>query len=189
MNTITKTIISLVICTIAFTNVSANISLFSDHRSFAVGDILTVHIQETSRATASSQSRQDRRQGNSINLQPGQGALGFIPMAGAGSNTEVNFRGDANTTRDASLSARMTVTIIEIDANGNLIIEGSRVVEINGEEETTILTGRVRSQDIGANNTIHSHNIADARISYSGSGPVSQATRVGLVSRFLNFIF
>ena len=188
---IKNTIISIIVCLLTTPSLGASLftSLFSDHRSFAVGDILTVQISETSRASASSQTTTDRNQRNNLNLNAGQGALGFIPMAGMGSNISSNSNGKADTKRDASLTSRMTVTIIDIDERGNLVIEGTRVVKINGEDEITTLTGRVRSQDIGANNTIHSHNIADAVISYSGKGAVADASKVGILTRFWNMLF
>jgi len=164
-------------------------SLFSDHKSFSIGDILTVQIAEQSRASSSSQSRTGRQMDHGMSIQAGQGPLSFIPMTGMGGSANNSFRGDANTTRDASLNSRMTVRIVDIDQNGNLVIEGTRVVSINGEDEITTLTGIVRPQDVGADNSIHSHNIADAKISYKGKGPINEGSRVGVVTRFFNFLF
>ena len=164
-------------------------SFYSDHKSFEVGDILTVNISETSRATSSSQSRTARNQDHNMNIEAGTGPMRFIPATGMGGSSSNNFRGDANTTRDASLSSKMTVRIVDIDLNGNLIIEGSREVLINGENEITSLQGIVRPQDVSSNNTIHSHNIADAKISYTGKGAITQGAKVGFISRIFNFLF
>ena len=164
-------------------------SLFSDHKSFAVGDIITVEIAESSKATSSSQSRTDRSQNHNMNVQAGQGALSFIPLTGMSGASQNNSKGDANTSRDASLTSRMTVRIIDIDMNGNLIIEGSRSVAINGEDETTTLRGVIRPKDVSPNNVIASHNIADAKISYSGKGVVNEGSRVGMITRFVNWLF
>jgi len=164
-------------------------SLYSDHKSFSIGDILTVNISEASKASSSSQSRTGRSQDVEMGIDPGVGPLRFIPMAGYSGGSSNSFKGDANTTRDASLSSKMTVRIVDIDLNGNLMIEGSRIVSINGEDETTTLQGIVRSQDVAADNSIYSHHIADAKISYSGKGPVNEGSKVGLISRFFNFLF
>ena len=173
------------------TTLSANLftSLYSDHKSFSIGDILTVDIAEQSRASSSSQSRTGRSMDHGVNVHAGQGPLNFIPMTGMGGSSTNNFRGDANTTRDASLSSRMTVTIVDIDDNGNLMIEGSRTVSINGEDEITTLKGTVRSQDVGANNIVSSQHIANAEISYKGKGPINEGSRVGIFSRIFNFLF
>ncbi|MCK9328975.1 MAG: flagellar basal body L-ring protein FlgH [Candidatus Cloacimonetes bacterium] len=174
---------------VSFLNASFYTSLYSDHKSFSIGDILTVNISETSKASSSSQSNTERSLSTNMNIQAGQGPLDFIPLSGMGGSSSNNFKGDANTSRDASLSAKMTVSIVDIDSNGNLMIKGSRVVTINGEDEITTLEGVVRSQDVGADNTIYSHNIADAKISYKGKGAVNEGSRVGLISRIFNFIF
>jgi len=183
----------LVICVLSvfFVACYANMftSLYSDHKSFSVGDILTVNIAESSKATSSSQARTGRSQDVNMGIEPGQGPLRFIPLAGYSGSSANNFKGDANTSRDASLTSKMTVRIVDIDLNGNLIIEGSRVMSINGEDETTTLHGIVRSQDVGADNTISSHHIADAKISYSGKGAINEGSKVGLISRFFNFLF
>jgi len=186
-----KRILVIIILSLVVSGLSANMftSLFSDHKSFSIGDILTVQIAEQSRASSSSGTRTGRQMDNSFNVAQGQGPLSFIPLTGAGMSANNSFRGDANTTRDASLSSKMTVFIVDIDDNGNLMIEGRRVVNINGEDEITTLTGVVRSQDVGSDNTVQSHSIANAKISYSGKGHVTEGSRKGIVSRFFNFIF
>jgi len=184
-----KIIVSMICLWISTMNASLFTSLYSDHKSFSIGDILTVDISEQSKATSTSQSRTGRSMDNSTNINAGQGPLSFIPMAGMGGSASNNFRGDANTTRDASLNARMTVKIVDIDDNGNLMIEGSRTVSINGEDEITTLKGVVRSQDVGANNIVSSQHIADAEISYKGKGPINDGSKVGIISRILNFLF
>jgi len=186
-----RQLVMTILISLVFISMNASMfsSLYSDHKSFSIGDILTVQIAEQSRASSSSGTRTGRQMDNSFNVAQGQGPLSFIPLTGAGLSANNSFRGDANTTRDASLSSKMTVFIVDIDDNGNLVIEGRRVVNINGEDEITTLTGVVRSQDVGADNTIHSHSIADARISYSGKGPVNEGSRKGMISRFFSFIF
>ena len=182
-------IISIVIIYISLINAEMYTSLYSDHKSFSIGDILTVQIAEQSKASASSQSQTGRSLDHSANMNAGQGPLSFIPLTGMSGSANNTFKGDANTTRDASLSSKMTVRIIDIDGSGNLMIEGTRVVTINGEDEITSLSGIVRPQDVGADNTINSHNIADAKISYKGKGAVNEGSRVGLISRIFNFVF
>lgn len=67
---------------------------------------------------------------------------------------------------------------------------GSKTVKINGEEEIKLLLeGVVRSQDVGADNTISSNNIADAQISYLGKGPIQTASKVGFITKVFNFLF
>jgi flagellar L-ring protein precursor FlgH len=73
--------------------------------------------------------------------------------------------------------------------NGNLVIDGSKVVEINEEKEIIKISGIVRPQDIESNNIIYSYNVANAQITYSGKGAASTGQRPGLLARILNWIF
>jgi len=91
--------------------------------------------------------------------------------------------------RAAPLRGKMSAQIVDILPNGNLKIEGKRTVEINGEEQTTILTGVVRPRDILSDNTVYSYLIADASISYRGRGMVNDAAKPGILSRFINWLF
>ena len=83
----------------------------------------------------------------------------------------------------------MSARVVKVLENGNLVVEGSKVVEINEEKEIIKIKGVVRPQDIEADNTIYSYNIADAEITYSGKGTVHNGHRPGLLSKLLNWIF
>jgi flagellar L-ring protein precursor FlgH len=83
----------------------------------------------------------------------------------------------------------MSVTVVSIKENGDLIIKGSRVVGISEDKETMTLTGVVRQKDIKFDNTIESYLIADAEITYTGKGATNAASRPGIVMRFLNWLF
>ncbi len=181
-------IILFVIITIN-TYASTISSMYSDHKSFSIGDILTVIISESSTAKAGAKSATDRSFNHNFSTEAGKGPLDFIPLSGLGTSTSNSSKGDANTSREGSFKANMTVRIIDIDSNGNLVIKGSKSVKINGEEEITMLEGVVRSQDVGADNTISSNNIADAQISYLGKGPIQTASKVGFITKVFNFLF
>ncbi|HPY96768.1 MAG TPA: flagellar basal body L-ring protein FlgH [Candidatus Cloacimonadota bacterium] len=168
---------------------SAVSSIYSDHKSFTVGDILTVIITESSSAKAGASSQTDRSFNHGFNTEAGKGPLDFIPLSGLGTSAGNSSKGDANTSREGSLKANMTVRIVSIDDNGNLVIQGTKSVLINGEEEITSLEGTVRSQDVSANNTVSSNNIADAKIEYKGKGVVAEASKVGFITRIFNFLF
>jgi flagellar L-ring protein precursor FlgH len=101
----------------------------------------------------------------------------------------LGYDGQAGTSREGSLLATISARVIRVMENGNLMIEGSKVVEINEEKELIKVKGVVRPQDIEADNTIYSSNISDAEITYSGKGTVHNGHRPGLLSKLLNFIF
>lgn len=164
-------------------------SMFTDIKAHNVGDILTVKIYEDAQASNLAQTDTKKEGTFSTSGGPGIGTLDFIPLFGAsGSNTN-EFKGSGTNARRGNLKASMTVKVIAVKQNGDLVIEGHRVIRINNDDETLTLSGIVRPQDIGADNTIDSYSIADAQISYSGKGPASTSSRPGIIIRFLNWLF
>ncbi len=164
-------------------------SLFADHKSYTVGDIITVIITEKSSASTSANSATSKDFSHGFATQPGTGPLKFIPISSLSTSAKNSSSGNGKTTRDGSLNAKMTAKIIKVEDSGNLRIKGEKVVNINGEKEITTLEGTVRSQDIFSNNTVYSYNIADAKISYTGKGPIHDASKVGLITRLFNYLF
>lgn len=168
---------------------SMSSSLFADHKSYTVGDIITVIITEKSSASTSAQSSTAKDFSHGFATQPGTGPLKFIPISSLSTSAKNSSSGNGKTSRDGSLNAKMTAKIIKVEDSGNLKIKGEKIVNINGEKEITTLEGTVRSQDIFSNNTVYSYNIADAKISYTGKGPIHDASKVGLITRVFNFLF
>jgi flagellar L-ring protein FlgH len=75
------------------------------------------------------------------------------------------------------------VRVIDVLPNRNLVIEGTRETSFGGETQTAVLRGVVRTEDVAANNTIFSYNVADATISYVSKGVVSDSQRKGWFTR------
>lgn len=163
-------------------------TLFSDHRARGVGDIITIEIVEVAQASNESSTQTQKSQENQIDAS-GSGPLDFIPLTGLKSEISNDYSGKGKTSRKGNLKAKITARIIQILPNGNFLIEGSRVVDVNGEKQITVLTGVIRPADITPENTIYSYNIADAQISYKGRGPVNSAGRPGILARIINWLF
>ena len=89
------------------------------------------------------------------------------------------FAGSGSTTRKENLTATITARVIDVLANGNMLIEGRRNVLVNNEDQIIILTGTVRPRDITPDNLVNSTLIADARIAYSGKGIISDRQQPG----------
>ncbi len=166
-------------------------SLYSDPKANRIGDALTVIIQEN--ATASNQASTATGKSNSASVGsavPGAGnLLDFIPLHSFDSNYSNDYQGQASTSRSARLTARMTVTVMAIKPNGDLIVEGVRTLKINGETEAIYLNGSVSPPMVRRDNTVLSSSIADLQIEYTGKGTITQGTRPGLLARFINWIF
>jgi flagellar L-ring protein precursor FlgH len=164
-------------------------SLFTDIKANKVGDILTVLIYESSRAQQRVETKTEKSTEMSTSGGPGIGSLDFIPLFGAKASNENTFDGKGENTRNGSLRAKMTVTVMEVRSNGDLVVEGNRTIGINGDRETLTLSGTVRQKDVTAENTVDSYLIADAEIHYSGKGNANTGSRPGFFTRFLNWLF
>jgi flagellar L-ring protein precursor FlgH len=178
--------VAAVTAALSTTAFAAQISnLFSDHRAMRVDDILTIIIVES--AKAGSESRTNTSKGTELGFSAQSLSLLSPNQFGAGNHSK--YDGKGATSRSGSLSATITARVIEVLESGNLVIEGSKVVEINQEKEIIKISGVVRPQDIQKNNIVFSSSIADAEITYSGSGAVNTAARPGFFTRLANWLF
>jgi flagellar L-ring protein precursor FlgH len=164
-------------------------SLYTDVKARDIGDVLTIRIYEDAEAANVTQTDITKEGKFDTKGGPGIGTLDFIPLFGASGENKNEYKGSGNNARRGNLKAKMTVRVVAIRPNGDLIVEGNRVITINNDTETLTLSGIVRSQDVDAGNGVDSYNIADAQISYRGKGPASTGARPGMVIRFLNWLF
>ncbi|UCD17754.1 MAG: flagellar basal body L-ring protein FlgH [Candidatus Zixiibacteriota bacterium] len=164
-------------------------SLFTDIKAAKVGDILTVLIYESANATNEIETKTKKDGKVEVDGGPGLGPLDFIPLFGVNGEYKNNYNGKGENSRTQSLRAKMTVTVIGVRDNGDLIISGSRTIAISKDKETMTLTGVVRQKDVTAHNTVDSYLIADAEITYTGRGAASNGSRPGPIMRFLNWLF
>lgn len=166
-----------------------NQSLFADIKAHKVGDILTVLIYEQNRASQQVETKTEKTTKFSTKGGPGIGSLDFIPLFGVDGSSKGTHDGKGENIRNGSLRARMSVTVVDVKSNDDLVVEGSRTIGISGDRETLTLTGVVRQKDITPSNTIDSYLIADAEIHYTGKGAATTGSRPGPLMRFLNWLF
>lgn len=160
-------------------------SLVSNLKAHRVGDLITIIITENSTADASSKVKADNKSETSGG--PGLGFLDF--MKPWDMEVENKYKGDGNTQRSGSFRAEMTARIVQVLHNGDFKLEGTRMVNINGEKTLIELTGVCRGADIAPDNTLMSTYISDAQIAYNGSGLVNDAAEPGVVTKILNWLF
>jgi flagellar L-ring protein precursor FlgH len=164
-------------------------SLYSDIKANKVGDILTVLIYEQNKASSNVETKTEKSTKSSVSGGPGVGPLDFIPLFSADGQNSNTFDGKGQNTRNGSLRAKMSVTVIAVKDNGDLVIQGSRTLGISNDKETLALSGVVRQKDVTSDNTIDSYLIADAEIHYNGKGAASTGARPGFFTRLFNWIF
>jgi flagellar L-ring protein precursor FlgH len=159
-------------------------SIFADHSARRVGDVLTVLVVESTAASKSTETKTNTSLGSELGSS---GRLSFADFW----NLDVgnSSLGEGTTSRRGDLLARITVRVVDVDPNGLLLVEGTRSVRVNGEEERIVLRGAVRPRDVREDNTVLSTFLADASIEYSGEGVLAQAERPGLFTRLLNWLF
>jgi len=160
-------------------------SLVSNIKARDVGDLITIIITERATANATSKTR-----ANNKSESRGGPALGWLDFIKPWDMTVENkYLGDGDTQRDGSLRAEISARIVEVLENGDFRLEGTRMVNINGEKQLIEITGFCRARDIEADNTILSTYISDAQIAYNGSGIINDTSQPGVVTRVLNWLF
>jgi flagellar L-ring protein precursor FlgH len=161
-------------------------SMFADRKAARTGDILTVLVSESAAAT-NSQSKSSSRE-SSIDdavsrfffdkgLTHG-GQLPSLSLGGKSSNS-----GGGEVSNNQSLTSRAAVLVTDVMPNGNLVIQGVRIVTFSGETQYVVLHGLVRPDDIAPSNTVLSSNIADARVEFVAEGNLSDAQKRGWLAR------
>ncbi|RKZ16648.1 flagellar basal body L-ring protein FlgH [bacterium] len=160
-------------------------SLVTNMKAHRVGDLITIIITENAKASASSKTKADNK--SETKGGPGLGFLNFVKPWDM--TVENKYKGDGKTSRDGFLEAEITARIVEVLHNGDYRLEGTRMVNINGEKQMIEITGTCRARDITPENTIMSTYISDAQIAYNGSGLVNDTSQPGVVTRVLNWLF
>ena len=163
-------------------------SLFCDFKAHSIGDIITIYIMEIS-SGSNSMSNSTKSENNLGISAGGTGSLGFLSPLGFSSRYGNEYKGKGSISQNGQLRGKLSAMIVEVARNGALKIKGAREVEINGDRQTTILTGWVRPEDVSSDNVVMSHHIANAEIRYKGKGVASSATKRGLISKIIDFIF
>ena len=109
---------------------------------------------------------------------------GKIGLEGAAANS---LKGAGDTSRNTSVTAKISARVIRVLDNGNLIIEGRRQVTVNADDQFILITGIVRPEDITAENTVASQYVADARVLYTGEGIINDKMRPGWLTRIVDW--
>jgi len=164
-------------------------SLYSDVKARRVGDIITVNLSENTNASKSAGTTSSKE--SSVNLDPIVG-LGANPLRignqaiQLGMDSSNEFTGDAQASQSNSLNGNISVTVVEVLPNQNLIIRGEKWLTLNNGDEYIRLTGVIRPADIAPTNEINSNKIANARIQYSGTGSFARAQEKGWLTQFFS---
>lgn len=164
-------------------------NIYSDSKAHRIGDIISVILSESTQAKKNAKT--ELKKENNSTLDPIVG-LGGTPVtfngntAQFGINQTSKFKGDAKADQGNSLSGDISVHVLRVLPNGNLMIRGEKWITLNNGDEYIRLTGVIRAKDINSNNTILSTKIANARIQYSGTGSFADVNEQGWLTKFFN---
>lgn len=161
--------------------------LTSGARAARIGDVLTIVLVEKTQALKSNSAQLDHAGGISVTPPP-TGPLSFIKNTSIDMSTKQNFNGKGAAAQSNSLSGAISVTIAEVLPNGNLLVKGEKQLTLNRGDEQIRISGIVRPQDIDFDNSVLSTRVADARITYAGTGEVARASMQGFLGRFFSRI-
>ena len=165
-------------------------SMFADRRARAVGDIVTIVVQENASTTKQNTTKTAKSTGldaaiNTFLYSPGASGLltkgGQMPAINLASKN--TFDGGGSINNSERITARLAVRVVEVLPNGSLVLEGRRQTKFSGETTDAVLRGVVRIEDVTAQNTVMSYNVADAAIQYLSKGVVSDSQRKGWFSK------
>ena len=170
------------------------VSLFSDTRARAVGDIISIVLMESTQASKNAGTAIARESGIDVapptifgRTNPDFSVDRYRDLTLEQSiSSDSEFSGNGSTNQSNSLTGAIAVQVTRVLPNGNLMVQGEKWLALNKGEEFIQLRGIVRPQDISATNTIPSTLVADARISYGGTGMIDRANSPGWFSKFFN---
>ena len=154
-------------------------SWFGRGRNFQVGDVVTVLLNESTQAARTQNNNLSRKSNNDVvpsSLQSGlRGLIGDSKLSGG----TIESKGVGQADQQASLSGSVAVTVVEILANGNLVLRGEKQLALTEGSEVIQVAGIIRPEDVSPNSTVQSRRLANAQITYRGTGDLAATARAG----------
>ena len=170
-------------------------SPYSAPKALLVGDIITILIEETTKAASAADTNTSKKSGLDANIDTNWSQVASA-LTSRGQNkaagkfsADADYSGKGATNRSSIVKATVSVIVKKILPNGNLLIQGDHHVNVNDETETISIEGVIRPEDITGDNTIYSSQIADAKISIKGSGTVGSKQAPGILSKLFDWMF
>lgn len=160
--------------------------LFEDRRARSVGDTLTVAINEKNSANSKSSANDSHSGSSNLSLSPGilGVAKGSLKALTGENSSATKFEDKGENSSDGAFTGTLTVTVIEVLPNGNLVVSGEKQVSVGEKTEYLRLSGVVNPSNISATNSVNSTQLADARIEFKNNSYVDGARLTSALARF-----
>jgi flagellar L-ring protein FlgH len=144
-------------------------------------------LAERTQAVKTNSASTDRT--GSIGLTPpSTGPASFFSPTDIGASGGGSFDGQGNAAQSNALTGEISVTIAQVYPNGTMLVRGEKLVTLNRGDEQIRISGIVRAVDVDLYNRVPSTRVADARITYSGTGEIARASRQGWLNRFFSIL-
>ncbi len=165
-------------------------AMTADKRADGVGDVITILVQENNAASKANTTKTSKKSGLDASIQsflyaPTASNLltkkGKLPALQLSSSSDFDGGGQINNSEQ--ITARIAVQVIDVLPNKQLIVEGRRLTSFSGEKQEAVLRGVVRLEDVQANNTVFSYNVANATIEFISKGTISDNQKKGWFTR------
>ena len=171
---------------------SMHMSLFQGQRQWSVGDIITVVLNESTQASRNSSLITERKSSNDAlssawtnSLLSPNGFWGDVRGDINLNTAEIGTEGVGTAAQANALSGVVTAMVAEVLPNGNLIVEGRKQLSLTEGAEFIQIRGVVRARDVQPDNTVSSMRMAQAQISYRGTGNLAESTQPGWITQLL----
>jgi flagellar L-ring protein FlgH len=170
--------------------------LFADYRARLLGDVLTITVSEVTNFEGQETRNLEKKTNATANFNgSGSSSVGssgtkqFSANLTGGAQSDRKFDGQANSTIDRKFLDKMSVIVVDVYPNGNLLIEGYRGRVVSRETRMLKVTGIVRPGDIGPYNQVQSQFIANFTVTYQGRGPETNYSNQGWGGRLMNVLW
>lgn len=172
-------------------------NLYRDHRAFQAMDLLTIIVTESSEGNTDADTEIKSKSSVFASIADFLGVMQSIQDDNPNVNpdqlikaeTQNDFKGEGETNRRGSLSARISAMVVEVLPSGILRVEGEKIVSVNNEEQVMVISGLVRPYDLNWNNEVDSSRVANMRIDFYGKGTVGEAQYGGWMSRLMRTLW
>jgi flagellar L-ring protein FlgH len=161
-------------------------SMAGDKKAQIVGDILTILIQENNGATRNNNTTTSKKTSLNAAIASalyGPSVSGLLTKKGTlpaiSYNSDAEFNGGGSIANAETITAQVSVKVVDVLPNGNMVVEGQLHTAFSGEKQDAVVRGTVRPDDVMANNTLYSYNIADATIQFMSKGTITDAQKKG----------
>jgi flagellar L-ring protein precursor FlgH len=153
------------------------IGLVANKTAQRAGDLVTIVISE--QQDVKNEETSDLKKQSSLDKQLGNFDIApsaFSTLPAIAGSSDDQFKGTANYAKKGVFTARVTAVVVDVLPNGNLVVRGRREIKIDKETKLIEFSGVIRRWDVKADNTVASELVADAKVSYTGSGPLTDST-------------